>query len=704
MKRVAVFFFMIILRTACFAESGSRNVECMVSGLMQEQPVPVAFAWELSWFSRPSDQYNHDLARFACMLADVSYTDVRTDPQNNVLRTNYRLLGIRDDDMEFHYDVDYDDPVYGNDQCAFSIASVPAADGTAGVVLVVIRGTPLNVNEWLSNLNINDAGRIEAEYHQGFYIVARQVYHALHAYVEKHGIAGSTPVLITGHSRGAAVANLLGAELVKAGGFTPEQLFVYTFATPNVTTDSDAGSSTYGYIWNIVNAEDIVPSVPLYRGSWQYRKYGRTRTLVNACNTDTEFFSDRCLPAVNAMYRYLTGREYHPFTTGPFVPIILTSMLYSFNENVSLFYSGTGHLHKRSSRLLAQVFSDVPDEESKTDKKRTFGERFVSWLNRRSHGLVDYIQHALFDMHYDSLYLAFLLSLDESRAFSDIGYSILVVRGAEECAVVDSQDNVQCRVMDGFIKFGEMVPPVIAVPTFSGRVVIGFPGNAQLQYYLTDETLFPTSTDCHIEHFDSNGVYLESSEPFTLYPRRGTVYAAPAGQAMVGAQALDAVLLKGREAWTLIKRYDLDSRVSFMFEPEVAMDSRFLFTYGFRAGIPLLYGTLLAGNGLAKFGKTFDLQAGIGNQQSLAGPFKWDTELLLKCIFGMADSDENERFNLATVLRTSLSCRVVGKVHVFAAGVFDFTLPERGDTLFMNPHRISDSVSVFPHMQIGIRF
>lgn len=56
------------------------------------------------------------------------------------------------------------------------------------------------------------------------------------------------------------------------GIFKPENCYVYTYASPNVTTAFDSVDEKYGFIWKIVNAEDIVPTVPLYRGQLAFQK------------------------------------------------------------------------------------------------------------------------------------------------------------------------------------------------------------------------------------------------------------------------------------------------------------------------------------------------------------------------------------------------------------------------------------------------
>lgn len=114
------------------------------SGVME---VPLEF--DERWFSQSSFCYSHEIARLACFFSDSSYADVLGNRGGNLLKKNYSLLGIKEKDMEFHYNVDYSDSIWGNDQCAYSFASkeIDGADGKRNLIFLVVRGTPLNANE-----------------------------------------------------------------------------------------------------------------------------------------------------------------------------------------------------------------------------------------------------------------------------------------------------------------------------------------------------------------------------------------------------------------------------------------------------------------------------------------------------------------------------------------------------------------------------
>ncbi len=88
--------------------------------------------------------------------------------------------------------------------------------------------------EWCGNLTVGKDGL-----HQGFREARDEVLRFVRKYVEEQGITGDVKVWTAGHSRGAAVANLLGGFLVEgADGYfdgisiAPENVYCYTFGTP----------------------------------------------------------------------------------------------------------------------------------------------------------------------------------------------------------------------------------------------------------------------------------------------------------------------------------------------------------------------------------------------------------------------------------------------------------------------------------------
>lgn len=154
------------------------------------------------------------------------------------------------------------------------------------VIVVSVRGTNGTHEEWTSNFDI---GADTAEYysatgtshphwrnkdhHKGFDVAANRVLERLLAYIETYvNPYSEKSILITGHSRGAAIANILGAHFEDDAAY---RSYTYTYATPSTTTASNA--SSYRTIFNVLNTDDLITYIPLE--SWGFSKYGQSTAI-----------------------------------------------------------------------------------------------------------------------------------------------------------------------------------------------------------------------------------------------------------------------------------------------------------------------------------------------------------------------------------------------------------------------------------------
>lgn len=158
------------------------------------------------------------------------------------------------------------------------------------IIVLAIRGTNGTQDEWSSNFDIGadteDYYSMTGEHpdwvnksnHKGFDVAANRILTAYNRYIDSLELAGKIDktvkrsIFITGHSRGAGIANILGAHFEK----DPEyDSFVYTMASPYTTTAYDAES--YKTIFNIRNSDDLVTYLPL--ADWNFKKFGRTLNI-----------------------------------------------------------------------------------------------------------------------------------------------------------------------------------------------------------------------------------------------------------------------------------------------------------------------------------------------------------------------------------------------------------------------------------------
>lgn len=237
-----------------------------------------------SLFKQASTEFNIDLAKFSLSLSAAAY--------GNTCANIEKMLT----DYGFTNDTVYDKASYekaskmGTDLVGYSFANkkISCNDSEYTLVAVVIRGTSGD-NEWISNFNVNDSGNNPA-LHEGFSKAEKSLLTELNHYIKSLNLNKlNTKFLITGHSRGAAVANLLAADLSRSEKLADQSnIYSYTFATPNV---AKIGYNNYLNIFNAVNPADIVTEIPLAK--WGYSKYGVTYALpdegrINAENLAAE--------------------------------------------------------------------------------------------------------------------------------------------------------------------------------------------------------------------------------------------------------------------------------------------------------------------------------------------------------------------------------------------------------------------------------
>ncbi len=265
--------------------------------------------------------YRKDLSVFAMLLAgniyDGCYVDVQTGTTGGADDPTVfpALFGMEDvEDIHItakEYDVDKDDLT----EFVVGHKTVQRGGETREIILLTVRGTNATNAEWSSNFDVGAdteqyyeiAGEshpdwVNKENHKGFDVAANRILTKFYDYIQRHGLE-DTPnktILISGHSRGASVSNLLGAHFEDNPDYTS---FTYTFATPYSTTDEDAES--YQTVFNLVNSDDMIPYLPL--SDWGFKKYGTTKTI-----SVTEYYEDsNPLGDAEGTFEWLTGVDYN---------------------------------------------------------------------------------------------------------------------------------------------------------------------------------------------------------------------------------------------------------------------------------------------------------------------------------------------------------------------------------------------------------
>lgn len=273
-----------------------------------------------SFFSKDNSMYNHQhaAASLALSMAGFKYKNAEAF----LAEVGFEEI------VPYRYDMKEDE-----DRAAAAFAHKTVSG--ANIIAVCIRGGNYG-DEWGSNgrlsgdktTNDNQSGSYYG-CHYGFHTAADDMLHQLTEYAASHNIelAGSK-IWLTGYSRGAAVANVLGEKLQEYGVTETGNVYCYTFAAPSTVSaeylqrngmwavikdwesvtgqngmgsrgDAGSGASVPG-IYNIVNPQDIVTRLPMNASGssqtksgrtvyyeWDYTKYGITIELPGN-NTDRQ--------------------------------------------------------------------------------------------------------------------------------------------------------------------------------------------------------------------------------------------------------------------------------------------------------------------------------------------------------------------------------------------------------------------------------
>lgn len=239
------------------------------------------------WFLGDNTAYNPDLSKLSILFASEIYEGATLSlagNNNTNAATNASIaeamgyFGLQDARSKSLHGVYNDNHLT---EVALGYHNVVYGGELRTVVAVTIRGTNGTIQEWSSNCDIGDIRTdtpdddwVNTLNHKGFDMTATRVMREIDNFIMEADLHPEGLIYwVTGHSRGAAIANIVGANLEKAG----ETAFTYTFAAPNCTLDKNAKS--YKTIFNVINEDDFVPCLPME--FWGYTTYGRSTTTAS---------------------------------------------------------------------------------------------------------------------------------------------------------------------------------------------------------------------------------------------------------------------------------------------------------------------------------------------------------------------------------------------------------------------------------------
>lgn len=282
------------------------------------------------WFKADSDLYNHNLCQLCSQFIMIGYDTEIEDAEKTTgfdctkvaLKSALEAIGMKG--IVINPRTEYDQVNF-----FFSNRDIVVAGKEYTLVFAGMIGS--HYEQWYSNFD-SGKGRI----HKGFNNARYYVYEKLRRYIDALNTdRKNIKLLLTGHSRGAATANLLAAQMIAEEIYVKkENIYTYTFATPNPTMLDERNDLIYNRIYNIVNPEDFVTyCMPK---EWGFGRYGTTLALPNKDNVEN--FS-KFLKNMNAyFYNFYDHKKYVPFKNGQKTVNKLVESIYTEAPTVEDFY------------------------------------------------------------------------------------------------------------------------------------------------------------------------------------------------------------------------------------------------------------------------------------------------------------------------------------------------------------------------------
>lgn len=308
----------LLAPTASAAGSGEPVSVAIGTGIPASPNAAVEVPWDDAWFAENAFIYRHGLAVASMALSGAAYLETGAEEAlgamgfDRIKSCHYQNFGGLD-----------------GDTAAFSLAVKTLETregGSIELIAAVIRGTG-EAMEWTSNLNVGTGGK-----HEGFSKAREELSAHLTQYLsELHpadGTAAPVKFLITGHSRGGAVANLTAAWLAESGLADPANIYVYTFAAPMVSTE--AAREGYENIFNIVREDDLVTLAPL--AEWGYSRYGIDLPLPVETSAGGRYSG--LFEKMDQKFAALTGQHYVSYQNAK-APQKITSAIYRLVPSTS---------------------------------------------------------------------------------------------------------------------------------------------------------------------------------------------------------------------------------------------------------------------------------------------------------------------------------------------------------------------------------
>jgi alpha-tubulin suppressor-like RCC1 family protein len=238
------------------------------------------------YFAESSKVFNIHLATMTlCLEMSAFGSGIETNMYDNYSLNAEALLTEELGFEHFETSPEYNFKPYRDSigcVAAYKTLSLEGQDYT--LIALAVRGSGYEA-EWASNFKMGESGL-----HQGFMEARDKVLEFLDDYISDNGITGDIKLWLTGYSRAAATANMVGGSIdddmvngmrqFENASLKDDDLYCYTFETPMGALQSqNPRDDKYGNIFNVINVNDIVTRVAPEVDGFNFGRYGRDITL-----------------------------------------------------------------------------------------------------------------------------------------------------------------------------------------------------------------------------------------------------------------------------------------------------------------------------------------------------------------------------------------------------------------------------------------
>lgn len=257
MKKIKIFiiFFVLVIITAItiffLNNKNEKDLifdEKIISGTISfeesitNQTIDNTYFYSDSYFKDSGELENEHLRTFAFLLT------MAFNPTYKESSVNYNIDKLLSE-LNFKDKKYYDLNEFNKNTIGTTI-SHKKLNEKYELVTVVLRGADYK-DEWISNFDIGASGNVK-----GFDDASQIVLSRLYDYLKENNI-NKYKLLVTGYSRSAAIASLVGIHInnnLNKYNINKNDIFVYAYEPPKYS----ANSKIYENIHNIVNKNDII--------------------------------------------------------------------------------------------------------------------------------------------------------------------------------------------------------------------------------------------------------------------------------------------------------------------------------------------------------------------------------------------------------------------------------------------------------------